>query len=84
MTTSDISAGHSVETPKRRSAPQCASEPCECASAYMRGAHHTHGGLTPIDAQAVWPVDRRELWRAEELIHRAFAGAVVISEESTA
>jgi hypothetical protein len=34
-----------------------------------------------VDREVNWPADRRELWRAEELIHRMLPGAVVISEQ---
>jgi hypothetical protein len=36
--------------------------------------------VTPIDSQANWPADRRDQWRAEEIIHRVFPVAVVIEE----
>ena len=72
--------------PQCASAPQCAAvrrEQCQCASAYRARRTQHAGELTPADEQANWPADRREMWHAEEIIHRVFPGVAVISEEES-
>jgi hypothetical protein len=76
MTLSDITAGHSASAPVRRSAPSAPAHSCVSAPAPIGAAHTQHNA----DRAANWPADRRDLWRAEEIIGRVFPGAVVISE----
>ena len=49
MTLDEISAGHSLSAPVRRSSPQCAGEPCQCASTYKCGAHNTPGADCAVE-----------------------------------